>query len=77
MTDLPILSETVTVSPKHQIVIPRAVRERLQLTPGQKVQVVLYRGRAQLVPVMPPEQARGFLAGIDTQVEGDEEDRMA
>lgn len=75
MTDLPVLSETVTVSPRYQIVIPRAVRERLKLRPGQKVQVVLYRGRVQLVPVMPPEQARGFLAGIDTRVERDEEER--
>lgn len=77
MTDLPVLSETVTVSPKYQIVIPRAVRERLKLVPGQKVQVVLYRGRAQLVPVMPAEQARGFLAGIDTDVQRDEDERTA
>jgi len=37
---------------------------------------VLYRGRAQLVPVMSPEQARGFLAGIDTGVARDDEDRV-
>ncbi|MFB0506373.1 MAG: AbrB/MazE/SpoVT family DNA-binding domain-containing protein, partial [Thermodesulfobacteriota bacterium] len=31
--------ETVTISPKYQIVIPRKVREALKLRPGIKVQV--------------------------------------
>jgi AbrB family looped-hinge helix DNA binding protein len=61
--------ETVTVSPKFQVVIPRAVRESLGLRPGQKVQVMLYQNTIQLVPVKPVKKMRGFLKGIDTAME--------
>jgi len=59
----------VTVSPKFQVVIPRAVREALDIKPGQKVQVVQYDNRVELIPVKPTKQTRGFLKGIDTTVE--------
>jgi len=61
--------ETVTISPKFQVVIPKAIRERLKLEPGQKVQAILYEGRIELIPLRPLEQMRGFLAGIDTDIE--------
>ena len=60
--------ETVTVSPKFQIVIPKAIRDQLGLTPGQKVQATVYEGRIELIPVRPVKQMRGFLKGIDTRV---------
>jgi AbrB family looped-hinge helix DNA binding protein len=60
--------ETVTVSPKYQIVIPKSIRERLRLRPGQKVQAILYENRIELVPVHPPKKVKGFLKGIDTDV---------
>ena len=65
--------ETVTVSPKFQVVIPKEMREALKLTPGQKVQALLYENRIELIPVRPVKQMRGFLKGIDTTVvrEGD------
>ena len=53
----------VTVSPKFQVVIPRAVREALGIKPGQKVQVVQYDNRVELIPVRPTRQTRGFLKG--------------
>ncbi len=53
----------VTVSPKFQVVIPREVRERLRLRPGQKVEVFLYDGRLELVPLRPVKRLRGSLAG--------------
>jgi AbrB family looped-hinge helix DNA binding protein len=59
---------TVSVSPKFQIVIPKAVREALNIRPGQKVQVIQYLNRIELVPVKPIAAARGFLKGIDTTV---------
>ncbi len=65
----------VTVSPKYQIVIPQKVREALHITPGQKIAVLQYDNRIVLVPVLPIEEARGFLAGIDTTVER-EPDRL-
>lgn len=67
--------ETVTVSPKYQVVIPRSVREQLQIRPGQKVRVFLYENRIELIPVVPIHQTRGFLTGIDTTVER-EPDRL-
>ena len=60
---------TVTISPKYQIVIPKDIREKLHLSPGQKVEAVAYEGRIELIPVMPVRKMRGFLKGLDTRVE--------
>lgn len=65
----------VTVSPKFQVVIPQAVREQLHLLAGQKMQVVVYENRIELIPLEPPAKLRGFLKGIDTNVER-EDDRL-
>jgi AbrB family looped-hinge helix DNA binding protein len=65
--------ETVTISPKFQVVIPKAIRDRLRLTPGQKVHALAIAGRIELVPVRPVAELRGFLRGIDTRVERDED----
>jgi AbrB family looped-hinge helix DNA binding protein len=67
--------ETVTVSPKYQVVIPSRVRELLGVEPGQKVKVILYDNRIEMIPVRPIREARGFLEGIDTSVER-EPDRL-
>ncbi|MGH7638539.1 MAG: AbrB/MazE/SpoVT family DNA-binding domain-containing protein [Gemmatimonadaceae bacterium] len=61
----------VTISPKFQVVIPREIRERLQLAPGQKVQALVYRDRVELIPIRPTRQLRGFVKGIDTSVDRD------
>ncbi|MGQ9554234.1 MAG: AbrB/MazE/SpoVT family DNA-binding domain-containing protein [Anaerolineae bacterium] len=61
--------ETAVISSKYQIVIPRAVRELLGVQPGQKVQVIPYKNRIELIPVRPIQEMRGFLKGIDTNVE--------
>jgi AbrB family looped-hinge helix DNA binding protein len=60
--------ETVTVSPKFQVVIPKEIRESLKLTPGQKIQALLYENRIELIPVRPIKKMRGFLKGIDTTI---------
>ena len=57
---------TVTISPKFQVVIPKAIRESLKLKPGQKVQAVEYENRIELVPGRPIKEMRGFLRRIDT-----------
>jgi AbrB family looped-hinge helix DNA binding protein len=59
---------TVTISPKFQVVIPKEVRERLGLTPGQKVQTIVFDDRIELIPVRPVKKMRGFLKSIDTTV---------
>lgn len=58
----------VTVSPKFQVVIPRAIREAMGLEPGQKVQVLHYQNRIEFIPVKSMHAMRGFLHGIDTIV---------
>lgn len=59
---------TVTVSPKFQVVIPQAVRESLGLLPGLKMQVVQYENRVEFIPQRPARELRGSLRGIDTSV---------
>jgi AbrB family looped-hinge helix DNA binding protein len=61
--------ETVTVSPKYQIVIPRSMREAMGIKPGQKIRLIRYNNVVHLIPVRPIEEARGFLKGIDTTIE--------
>ena len=65
----------VTISPKFQVVIPRAIREKLSLSPGQKVQAIAFDDRIELIPLRPMKEMRGFLKGIDTTVER-EADRL-
>ncbi len=67
--------QTVTVSPKYQVVIPRAIRQALHLRPGQKMQVVEYEGRVEFIPERDITELRGFLKGINTEFER-EEDRL-
>ena len=67
--------QTVTVSPKYQVVIPKVVREALRLRPGQKMQVVAYGGRIELIPERDIKELRGFLKGINTEFKR-EEDRI-
>ncbi len=62
---------TVTVSPKYQVVIPKEVRESLGIRSGQKVQVLAYRNRIEMIPIRPIQALRGFLKGIDTSVPRD------
>lgn len=66
---------TVTISPKFQVVIPLAVREALQLTPGEKLRVFRYCGRVEFIPVRPMKEMRGFLQGLDTAI-ARERDRL-
>jgi len=65
--------QQATVSPKYQVVIPKKVREKIGIKPGQKVQVIPYMGRIELIPVQNIKEARGSLKGIDTTVERDED----
>jgi AbrB family looped-hinge helix DNA binding protein len=67
--------QTVTVSPKYQVVIPKSIREALKLRPGQKMGVIKYDGRIELIPDRDISELRGFLKGIDTRVER-EKDRV-
>jgi len=67
--------QSVKVSPKFQVVIPRDVRDSLHLQAGQKMQVIEYDGRIELIPERDITELRGFLKGIDTTVKR-EDDRL-
>ena len=64
---------SVTVSPKYQVVIPTEVRESMGIFSGQKIQVLTYQNRIELIPVQPMKKMRGFLKGIDTTVKRDKD----
>ena len=59
---------TTTLSPKFQIVIPKAVRATLKLQPGNVFHVIEHDGRIELLPIRSAKQMRGFLRGIKTSV---------
>jgi len=61
----------VTVSPKFQVVIPKEIREAMKIKSGQKIQMLAYNNRIELIPIKPMKALRGFLKGIDTKVARD------
>lgn len=66
---------TVTISPKYQVVIPAAIRETMGLTPGEKMRILHYHDRVELIPERPIQSMRGFLKGMDTSIQR-ESDRL-
>lgn len=71
-----VAMETVTVSPKYQVVIPKSIRESMRLKPGHKFQAIAYDNRIELIPIRRVADMRGFLKGIDTEVVRDVEGRL-
>jgi AbrB family looped-hinge helix DNA binding protein len=67
--------ESVKISPKYQVVIPKKIRESLHLKPGQKMQVIEYGNRIELVPTKSIEEMQGFLKGMNTEFDR-ERDRV-
>ena len=65
----------VTVSPKFQVVIPKDVRESMGIISGQKIQMLTFRNRIELIPLKPIKQMRGYLKGINTNIKR-ENDRL-
>jgi AbrB family looped-hinge helix DNA binding protein len=61
------------VSSTFQVVIPKAVREAMGLEAGQKVHVLPYLDRIELIPMKPLKSMRGILLGIDTSVPRDKD----
>lgn len=60
--------EAVKISSKYQVVIPLKVRKALGLKPGQKMQVIAYGDRIELIPERNIKEMRGFLKGINTTI---------
>ncbi len=73
--DVLIDMNTVTLSPKFQVVIPQAIREALHLRAGEKLRVLRYADRVEFIPVRSIQEMRGFLRGMDTTIDR-EDDRL-
>lgn len=67
--------QTVTVSQDFELPLPASICQALNIKPGQKIQVIQFDNRIELIPQMDVKQARGFLKGMDTHIER-EEDRL-
>ena len=65
---------TIELSPKFQIVIPKSVRQSLNLVAGQRLEARVRDGRVELIPQLPMTALRGLCPGIDSQVPNDPED---
>jgi AbrB family looped-hinge helix DNA binding protein len=63
-----------TISTKYQVVIPLEIRKQFDLKPGQKVVFIPHKKSLRMVIVPPIEAAEGFLQGIDTDIQREEED---
>ncbi len=68
--------EVVTISSRYQMLIPRAIREKWNIKPGQKVLLIVYGNRLEVVPVRNIKEARGFLKGMSSDMEREQHDRV-
>jgi AbrB family looped-hinge helix DNA binding protein len=68
--------DTATISSKYQVVIPRAIREKWNVKPGQKVRFIIYGNYLEIIPVRDIKSARGFLKGMSSDIEREDEDRL-
>ena len=66
----------VKLSSKFQVVIPREIREKMNLKAGQEIIMIETAGVLHLVPQRPIKQMRGFVIGGNTQNIREEEDRI-
>jgi AbrB family looped-hinge helix DNA binding protein len=64
---------TVTLSSKYQVVIPKAIRETIGLKAGVSFEVISYSNRIELVPLRPIKELKGMLKGIDTNILRDDD----
>ena len=67
---------TVTISSKYQVVIPRPIREQFNLRPGRKVMFIPYNNTLRVVIVPPIEQSMGMFEGIDADPQREKKDRV-
>lgn len=71
-----IRMESVTVSPKFQVVIPQSIRERLGIRSGEKVHVMAFQNRIEMIPLRSMRSMRGFLKGMSTDFEREKGGRL-
>jgi AbrB family looped-hinge helix DNA binding protein len=68
--------KSVTLSSKYQLVIPREVRDRLDLQPGAKLTVIEKGGVLYLIPERPLAELRGVARGTRRKGLREKKDRL-
>lgn len=68
--------ESVLISPKFQVVIPKKIRELLKLRSGERMILIPYDGRIELVPDRNMKSMKGLLKGMNTDIERERMDRV-
>ncbi len=58
--------QTVKISPKFQIVIPKQIRQKMNLQAGQSMNVFALGNRIELVRDRDISELMGFVSGINT-----------
>jgi len=66
---------TVTVSSKYQVVIPKEIRDKVGLKSGTVLEVITYGNRIEFIPIQPMKNLKGIFKGMDTDIER-EDDRL-
>ena len=66
----------VTLSPKYQLVVPKKLREKLNLKKGQKFNVIVKNGVIIYIPEIPLKEMKGILKGISIEGIREEGDRV-
>lgn len=67
--------DKVTVSSKYQVVIPKEVRRKLKVHPGQKLAVFVKGSSISLVCDRPLESLRGIMRGVEISGLREKKDR--
>ncbi|RMF90984.1 MAG: AbrB/MazE/SpoVT family DNA-binding domain-containing protein [Methanobacteriota archaeon] len=68
--------ETVKVSPKYQVVIPKSIRKVLKIKPGEQMVIVEKDGIVRLIPIGDIRKTRGLARGLSTKGLRDESERF-
>ncbi|HRE40651.1 MAG TPA: AbrB/MazE/SpoVT family DNA-binding domain-containing protein [Ignavibacteria bacterium] len=66
----------VTVSPKYQVVIPKEIRKKLKLKPGQKLQITEFGDGLFYSPVKNPDDILGIFEGVVNDFKREKKDRI-
>ena len=64
---------SVVISPKFQVVIPKAVRNSMALKSGESLEVIQYGHRIELIPIRGIKSLKGLLKGMDTHFEREDD----
>ncbi len=66
---------TVTVSSKFQVVIPKEIRDDIGLKVGTMMEVITYGTRIEFIPIQPMKNLKGLFKDLNTDIDR-EEDRL-